>query len=184
MSRSISPASVLALMLGAVACTGDEPNASDRGSGRPVASLSPERAAAAYTSGMRGMFDLGPGLVLLLNPVRLPRSRSAEGADSLPDDIVGALRRLGSIQGFCEPRRGDDARHAPICDHPSAGYIIRVSDIFQGQGDTVRLYVTAERYRPSADTSGFQPPLRLEQRYELTPRGEAWAVARKSRMVR
>jgi hypothetical protein len=181
--RSAAAQVALALLLAALACGDDKGKASDRGGGLPAARLSAARSATAYTTGMRGMFDLGPALVLLLDPGTLPRARRADRGDPLPDEIVRSLRELDSIQGTCQPRRGDE-RHAPICDHSTAGYIIRVSEIFQAPGDTVLLYVTAERFRPSGDTTGFQPPLRLEQRYHLTPKGEGWSVARKSRMVR
>ena len=175
---------VLVIALASGACGSEQEDKSARGGGMPTAALPAARRATAYATGMRGMFDVGPGLVLLLDPALLPRSRTADPSDSAATDLVQALRATGTIQGTCAPRRGTDRRSAPICEAPAAGYIIRVSDIFQGNADTVQLYVTAERYRASRDTSGFQPPLRIEQRYDLTPRGDGWAVARKARLVK
>ncbi|HJU88984.1 MAG TPA: hypothetical protein VJ672_06295 [Gemmatimonadaceae bacterium] len=173
---------VIALSLGA--CSGEPEDKNARGAGLPAADLPIGRRASAYATGMRGMFDVGPGLVLLLDPALLPRSRTAEPEDSATSDLIQALRETRTIQGTCAPRRGTDRRSAPICEASAAGYIIRVSDIFQASGDTVQLYVTAERYRAARDTAGFQPPLRIEQRYDLTPRGDAWSVARKARLVK
>jgi hypothetical protein len=173
-----------ALLLIALACAGGEADGNARGGGLPEADLPLARQASAYATGMRGMFDVGPGLVLLLDPAILPRSRTGQATDSAGADLQQALRATGTIQGTCAPRRGSDRRSAPICAAEAAGYIIRVSHIFQARGDTVQLYVTAERYRASRDTTGFQPPLRIEQRYDLTPRGGEWSVARKARAVR
>lgn len=139
--------------------------------------------AGAYAEALRGAFDVGPGLVLLLDPAMLPRERTAEARDTLDPGVVRALARTGTVQGTCAPEIGDP-RTAPICAATTAGYIVRVSPIFQAAGDTVQLFVTAERYRPSGDTTGFQPPLRIEQRYDLTPARAGWTVARKARLAR
>jgi hypothetical protein len=157
--RRRSPSRPFLLLLVSLACAGDDANAGARGGGLPEADLPLARQASAYATGMRGMFDVGPGLVLLLDPAVLPRSRTAEPTDTVGADLQRALRGTGTIQGTCAPRRGTDRRSAPICNAEATGYIIRLSDIFQAKGDTVQLYVTAERYRASRVSLVFKTTL-------------------------
>jgi hypothetical protein len=175
------PACLLVIVLAASCGREDEgPNA--RGAGLRSAALEPGARGDAYAVALRGAFDLGPGLVLLLDPRILPRSRTAESDDRVTPEVLQAMRTSGAIQGTCQADT-TAANAAPICPAENAGYVVRVSDVFAMQGDTVQLYVTAERYRPSRDTTGFQPPLRLEQRYVLTRQGGRWIVASKERLV-
>jgi hypothetical protein len=165
------------------ACGGEPEGANARGAGLEDATLDVTSRAAAYAEALRGVFDVGPGLVLLLDPALLPRNRSAEPRDTLDPAVVRALARTGTVQGTCAPSLGDP-RTAPICPATMPGYIIRLSPIFQARGDTIQLFVTAERYRATVDTTTFQPPLHIEQRYELVPSRNGWTVARKARLAR
>ena len=181
--RTRRHASRAALALLVAACASErEDDANARGAGLSVASLSDAERAGAYAVALRGAFDVGPGLVLLLDPAVLPRTRGAQAANELPAEVVRVLRATGTIQGTCVPVGGAQ-KSAPICAADSVGYVVRVSDIFRLAGDTVQLYLTAETFRPSRDTTAFQPPLRLEQRYGLVRRGGGWVVAQKERLV-
>lgn len=176
-------ASVGLLALLAGACTSkDAGSSSDRGAGLEVASLPASERASAYAAAVREAFDVGPGLVLLLDPDVLPSARSGKTTHELPADVIRRLRGTGVIQGTCQPRSATE-RRAPICTARSAGYVIRLSDIFRIASDSVQLYLTAERYRPSQDSTRAASPLRLEQRYNLARHGNAWVVATKERLV-
>jgi hypothetical protein len=177
-------ASVGLLALLAGACTSnDAGSSSDRGAGLEVASLPASDRASAYAAAVREAFDVGPGLVLLLDPNVLPSARSGKTTHEVPSDVIRRLRGAGVIQGTCQPHSRTE-RMAPICTARTAGYIVRVSDIFRLATDSVQLYLTAERYRPSRDSTRAASRLRLEQRYSLARHGNAWVVATKERLVR
>jgi hypothetical protein len=167
----------------AMACARERtPLPTDRGAGLPVATLSEADRAAAYAVVLRGTFDIAPGLVLLLDRAILPRGRDEPATDTLSPGVVRALSATGVTQGTCVPASG--ARGvAPICPGAAAGYAVRFSDPYRAGRDTIQVFVTAERFRPSRDTTGRQPPLHLEQRYSLRKRGGRWEVARKDRLV-
>jgi hypothetical protein len=173
---------VLACVLAAACARERTPLPTDRGAGLPVATLSDADRAAAYAVVLRGTFDIAPGLVLLLDRAVLPRGRDEPATDTLSAGLARALAATGVTQGTCVPVSGA-GRVAPICPGAAAGYAVRFSDPYQGGKDTIQVFVTAERFRPSRDTTGRQPPLRLEQRYSLRKRGTRWEVARKDRLV-
>lgn len=127
---------------------------------------------------VRASFDVGPDLVLLLHPRRLPRTAGYEGGDPVPPELVRALLERGVVRGTCEPQR-DAPRNTPRCDVPQAGYIIRGSDVLRVAADTVELYFAAERFGPA---TGQRPEaLRFEKIYQLVGRGAAWRVVREAR---
>ncbi|MGH7718339.1 MAG: hypothetical protein ACREON_05785 [Gemmatimonadaceae bacterium] len=182
--RSLTAAAVrvgLAALI-ALSCSRDDGGPNARGAGLRSVTLPAAQSAQAYGEAMRGAFDVGPGLVLLLDPAILPRARDGEPPGLIPRDVVREMRDIRVIQGTCDPR-GRSEKAAPICAADAAGYIVRVSELYGVAPDSVQLYVTAERYRPASDTSGFQPPLQLEQRYTLARRGDSWRVARKERLL-
>ncbi|HEX6815684.1 MAG TPA: hypothetical protein VF102_08435 [Gemmatimonadaceae bacterium] len=166
------------------ACSGDRGSSpNDRGAGLEVASLTAEQQAAAYAAALGGAFDLGPSLVLLLDPALLPRRRDAAPSDTLPAVVVRALTSRGVIQGSCTVAAASP-RGTPICAAQSAGYKVQFSPVFRLHRDTVQVYLVAERYRPKSDTAGYQPPLQFEQRYALVRSGQRWRVARTERLTR
>ena len=177
--------SLVVVVVAAAAACGREPEGSptDRGAGLAAVELPPSEQAGAYAAALRGAFDLGPGLVLLVNPALLPRGRDEEVADTLAPEVVEALNASRVVQGSCTPSEAVETM-APICPGANAGYVVRFSELFGVGGDTVQLYVTFDSYRPSQDTSAYQAPIRLEQRYELAKRGPAWVVARKERLAK
>jgi|SRR6185312_10503295 len=166
------------------ACSGEQGNASanDRGAGLEVAHLSAEQQAAAYASALSGAFDLGPPLVLLLDPALLPRRRTDQPSDTLPAGVARALSARGVVQGSCAAVV-PATRLAPVCKAQSAGYRVQFSPVFRMRGDTVQIYLVAQRYRPTAETAGYQPPLEFEQRYALVRSGRQWRIVRQERLT-
>ncbi len=166
----------------AAAC-GDEAAESpaSRGYGLGSADMAAQQQAAAYAAALREAFNLEPSLVLLADPLALPRDREAAPSERLADDVLAALRATGTIQGTCEP--ADREVRVPVCDANQAGYVIRFSEPFEVAPDTVQLFLTAGTFRPSRDTMVYQPPFQLEQRYTMARRGNAWTVASKARLT-
>ena len=166
------------------ACSGQDGkgSANDRGAGLEIEKLPAEQQAAAYAAALGGAFDLGPQLVLLLDPAALPRRRGAESSDTIPAAVASALSSRGVIQGSCTAV-APSARDAPICNAQSAGYKVQFSPVFRLARDTAQVYLVAERYRPRSDSTGYQPPLEFEQRYALVRSGRQWRVARSERLT-
>ncbi|GAC1649439.1 MAG: hypothetical protein NVS4B3_06520 [Gemmatimonadaceae bacterium] len=174
----LSPLSTLA----ACASASHDPNLHPRGSGLAAAALPPPELAAAFDASLREAFDVGPDLSLLLNPALLPRAGGYDTATPVADDLSRALMARALFAGSCAPTR-DRARNAPRCDATRAGYAIRVSDAFRMPGDSLRLYLAAERYRSRADSAHYVAPFAFEERYTLVRERGAWIVARKERMM-
>ena len=158
-------------------------DATGRGAGLQPATLSAAEQASAYATALRAAFEIQPNLVLLVDPTLLPSARSGKATRDLPADVIARLRSPGVVQGTCQPTRRD-VRASPVCPAQRAGYVIRVSDIFRLPGDSVQLYLTAERYRAARDTSSYQPPLQFEQRFQLVRRNGGWVVSKQERLVR
>lgn len=175
---------MLAVAISIAACSGhgEASSPNDRGAGLTVETLSADQQAAAYAAALGGAFDLGPPLVLLLDPALLPRRRGTEASDSLPAAVSRALASRGVIQGACAAAPSS-ARDAPICRAQSAGYKVQFSPVFRLARDTAQVYLVAERYRPASDSAGYQPPLQFEQRYALVRSGQRWRIARQERLT-
>lgn len=170
-----------ALLLAALACgpaSSDDANVA-RGRGLKVLPVAPAAEAAMVDAAARASFDVGPGLVLMLHPRRLPRSAGYEGGDAVPAELATALRTRGTVRGTCEPMR-DAPRNTPRCNVREAGYIIRASEPMRAAGDTVQLYFAAERF--GAATGTRPEALRLEKVYQLVGAGESWRVVREARV--
>lgn len=172
----------MCLVLAACGTEGNGSHASDRGAGLKVASLPASQQAAAYGAALRAAFNVGPGLVLLVDPMLLPRARGGSSTQKVPADVVRRLAGSGVTQGTCTPRSGSSGV-PPICPSRMAGYVIQVSSIFRVAPDTVQLYATAERFRPTSDTTHAASPLRFEQRYLLARSGGAWEVVSQERVL-
>jgi hypothetical protein len=175
-------AGYLAIVLAACSGHGRTSSPNDRGAGLTVENLSPDQQAGAYAAALGGAFDLGPQLVLLVDPAVLPRQRGAESSDSLPAAVAKALESRGVIQGSCTDAPSS-SRDAPICHAQSAGYKVQFSPVFRLARDTAQVYLVAERFRPASESSGYQPPLQFEQRYALVRSGQRWRIVRQERLT-
>jgi hypothetical protein len=85
------------------------------------------------------------------------------------------------MRATCVPARRDAAR-APRCSLPAAGYAVRVSDVFRAGGDTLRLFLTAERVQPATDSS-FVKAFAFEGRYLLVATESGWRVVSAARKM-
>ena len=178
---------VLALFLGlaCIACSGRGEGGSGgpaRGSGLAVAALPAGEIASAYDAALHQAFDRGPALSLLLSPALLPRSGGYDTTARVPDTLARALQSTGAFRGICMPNH-DRRKNAPHCDAELPGYAIRVSEAFIMPGDSLRIYLTAERYRGRPDRARYASPLAFEERYTLVRERGGWSVARKERMM-
>jgi hypothetical protein len=158
-------------------------DATGRGAGLQPATLLAAEQSSAYAAALRAAFEIQPNLVLLVDPILLPSAQSGKSRRALPAYVIGLLRSTGVVQGTCRPTVRAP-RTSPVCPAAQAGYVIRVSDIFRLPGDSVQLYVTAERYRAARDTSGYQSPFQFEQRFQLVRRSTGWVVSKQERLVR
>jgi hypothetical protein len=150
-----------------------------RGRGLKPAELTPAAEASIYDAATRAAFDVGPGLVLRAHPRRLSRTEGYDAGDSVPSDLLRALRSRGVVRGTCDPVR-DAPRNTPRCNVPEAGYIVRASDVFRVGGDTVQIYFSAERF--GAATGPRPEALRFEKAYQLVGSGDVWRVIREGRV--
>jgi len=169
---------IAAIFAAACGPAADDSNVA-RGRGLQPANLPPSAEAGIYDAAVRAAFDVGPDLVLRAHPRRLARTEGYDGGDSLPSDLLRALRSRGVVRGSCNPMR-DAPRNTPRCSGPEAGYVIRASDVFRVAGDTVQIYFSAERF--GAATGPRPEALRFEKAYQLVGSGDAWRVIREGRV--
>lgn len=175
-------AACCALLLSAVvACSSGESDDVNiaRGRGLKDAALPVAAQAAIYEQASRAAFNLGPDLILLIHPLELPRTAGYAGGDSVPKDLIAALRKRNVVSGTCTPQR-DDPRNTPRCPVNVPGYIVRASDVLRVSPDTVEIYYSAERF--GAATGQRPEALRFEKIYQLVGSGTNWRVAREARV--
>jgi hypothetical protein len=128
---------------------------------------------------VRASFDVGPDLVLLAHPRRLPRTAGYDGGDAMPAALLQGLRERGVVRGVCEPKH-EAPRDTPRCPGPQAGYVVRTAPVMRVGRDTVQLNFAAEQFAPA---TGARPQaLRFEKIYQLVGNGGAWRVAREARV--
>jgi hypothetical protein len=176
--------SAAAIMFGVIALGCAPEEAGDgyfRGAGLRVAALPVTARVTIYDAAVREAFDVGPGLILLLDSTFLPRERGLEGGRAVQKDLAEALRARGVVKGVCRalPRA---TRGAPVCDAAEPGYIVRFSEIFRVTGDSVQVHLAAERY--NTPTSAALEVMRFEKAYQLVGKGTTWRVARAGRVTR
>jgi hypothetical protein len=180
-SRALALSSAALLFANVIACgdrAGDGPDV--RGNGLRPAAVDDRARASIYDAALRQAFDVDSSLVLLVDPAILPRNGTFTRDAKLNDDVVSALQRAGMTRGTCES--ADDG-HAAKCAAAAPGYVVRFSDIFQAKGDTVRVFVAAQRFRT---TTGIGPAQRFafESAFEIVRQGEkGWRVAREGRRI-
>ena len=180
-SRALAFSSVALLLANVIACGERGTDGPDiRGNGLRAAALDDHARALVYDATLRQAFDVDSSLILLVDPAILPRNGTFARDARLGDDVVGGLRRAGMTRGSCETV--DDGKHSPQCAAEGPGYIVRFSDVYQGRADTVRVFVSGQRFRT---TAGVGPATRFafESGFEVVKQGERWRVAREGRRV-
>lgn len=179
MSIPIRWAAAAALLVALGACA--EKEADDgfvRGPGLKLTQLPVASKVAVYDVALRSAFDLGPGLVLMLDPRFLPRESGLGPGRPMPKPLIDALRQRRVVHGICEPP-AEASRQAPVCEASGPGYIVRFSDVFRMGGDSVQLHIAVERF--NTRTSMQSEILRFEKAFQVVGNGTTWRVARQGR---
>ena len=174
-----SPSFRRALGLAILVACGEDTSKYARGRGLEVAQLSATDHAKIYAAALGGAFDLGPGLSLLVDTAKLSRMSGERPGGALGADVRAALRGTGVTKGECSPQRRAPTR-TPICRADVPGYVVRFSDVFAMNGDSVQTHLLAERYDTPA--TGEHNRFTIEQAYQLVRRNGEWSVVRKARI--
>jgi hypothetical protein len=175
----IALTAVLTLSL-AVGCANDESDIV-RGRGLADVSLPAASRAGVYAAAARAAFDLtDPSLSLLLDRRMLPRTIGLASSGLLSDAIAKDMRSSGVVQGTCEPPL-KGVVGAPRCAAALPGYVLRFSPVFKAAGDTVEVYVFAQKY--DNPKSGYSDPLRFERAYLVVPLSSgAWRAVKEGKI--
>jgi len=180
----INPVRSLAMALIAATASGCAGKEVDdgfvRGPGLKTTQLPVPAKVAIYDAALKSAFDVGPGLVLLLDPRFLPRTTGLGAGSPVPKNLIDALRARKVVAGLCQAPL-ETTREAPRCEVENPGYIVRLSDIFRIRGDSVQVHVAVERYNTS--TSANSEVLRFEKAYQVVGRGTEWQVVRQGRFT-
>ena len=171
----------IAFLAAAAACT--EKPVDDgfvRGPGLKTTQLPVPARVAIYDVALRSAFDVGPGLILMLDPRYLPRTSGLGPGTPVPKPLTDALRQAGIVRGTCTPPAAE-SREAPVCEASGPGYIVRFSDIFRMRGDSVQVHVAVERFNTS--TSAKSEIMRFEKAYQVVGKGTTWRVVRQGRFT-
>jgi hypothetical protein len=181
-TRALAFSSIALLFANMIACAGGEGDGPDiRGSGLRAAAVDDQSRATIYDAALRQAFDVDSSLILLVDPAILPRNGTFARGAKLSDATIQAMHRAGMTRGTCESV--DDGRHAAQCAATGPGYVVRFTDVYQAKGDTVRVFVAAQRFRT---TSGIGPAQRFafESGFEIVKQGpKGWRVAREGRRI-
>ena len=177
---SARPILIGSLSFGLLAGCGGEDSTAVRGRGLTIAPLSTTEQAHVYEAAVRAAFEVDDEtLSLLFDPRQLPRDIGLAVGPRLSDSIGAELRRRGVTKGACEPPL-DSKRGSPRCTAALPGYVVRFSPIFKLRGDSVQVYVYAQKYDNA--TSGNSDRLRFERAYQVVPNGERWRAVREGRV--
>lgn len=167
LSRTLLPAAIAALLLGA--CASGEDDHFLRGHGLRVASMTADARVSVYKGALGAAFDLAdPALTLLLDRRKLARIGGMDAEGKLSGPVENGLRERGIVQGICEPPISA-SRKTPHCTARGPGYIVRFSDVLARGGDSVEVYLAVQKY--DTPTSGASESLRFERAYQLVRRG-------------
>lgn len=170
----VRPTVALMVVVGALcACQHDDPNVV-RGKRLAVATLPADAQARIYEAAARGSFDVD-GTSLLIDRRLLPRAIGLAEGGRLPDSVVAALKRRGTIKGVCEPSL-TETRGTAQCSADLPGYVVRYSPVFAITNDSVQVYVYAQKY--DTHGSGRSETLRFERAYQVVRSGDAWRAVR------
>jgi len=168
---------VLAIL---TACGADDDSNTVRGRGLNVSQLSAIARAHVYEAALRAAFDVDdPSLSLLLDSRELPRGVGLAPGGTIPDTTTSEMRRRGVTKGACQPPL-EGKRGPTRCSAALPGYVVRFSPVFMLRGDSVQVYLYAQKY----DTPGsaVTERLRFERAYQVVRRGDDWRAVREGRV--
>jgi hypothetical protein len=169
-------------MLAAIAVACDRGEVAYRGAGLEVDTLPVSDMVAVYRAALAGSFTLDdPTLTILVDPVFLPRSDGLAGGETMPAELLSALRSSGVAQGVC--RIPVTASPVPLfCQADRPGYVARFSQPFALGGDTVQVHLVVQQY---AIQGGLvEQRLRFERAYYVTRRDATWRAVREARLAK
>lgn len=162
-----------AVLAFASACGGSSSN-DVRGRGLANASLSASAQARVYEAAEHGSFDV-ENTSLLLDRRLLPREVGLAPSGSIAGAVVTEMRSRGAIRGTCQPPLAG-SRGTVRCTATDPGYVVRFSPVFAGPGDTVQVYLYAQKY--DTPRSGHSETLRFERAYQVVKHGAEWQAVR------
>ena len=177
-----SPRSLLRITLVTIlaACASGDEDHYVRGHGLKVASLRPNMRVAVYQAALGAAFELNdPALTLLLDRRVLSRAGGMGEDGRLPGTVESELRNRGVIHGTCEPPI-TSSRKTPQCIARGPGYVVRFSDVLARGGDSVEVYVAAQKY--DTPNNGGTESLRFERAYQLVRKNDSWEPTREARV--
>ncbi|HKO15853.1 MAG TPA: hypothetical protein VJU87_06420, partial [Gemmatimonadaceae bacterium] len=108
-----------------------------------------------------------------------PRTGGMAAGRRLPAALEAALLAGSVLRGTCQPPI-TGSRKTPVCRASGPGYVVRFSDVLRVGGDTVEVYVAAQKYDTPA-TRGTES-LRFERAYQLVGSGSQWRTIREARV--
>ena len=151
-----------------------------RGAGLPVDTLPADDLAAVYRAAIGGAFTLDdPTLSILVDPLFLPRSSGLTGGDTMPQDVIRALRANRVVQGVCKIPL--TASSVPLrCPADRPGYVARLSQPFAMPGDTVQVHLVVQQYAIAGGP--VEQRLRFERAYYVVRTDGAWRAVREARL--
>ncbi|MEX2177446.1 MAG: hypothetical protein WD801_01970 [Gemmatimonadaceae bacterium] len=162
----------------ATAC--GKPQTDYRGAGLSEAPLPLDDVVSIYQTALAASFTLrDPNLSILLDPTLLPRSAGLAGGDSVPAELVAALRGRGLVKGMCRVQE-QKSRIPLVCRAERAGYVARFSEPLALGIDTVQVYLVVQQYSlPGGPTA---ERFRFERAYHVVKTGSSWRAVREGRL--
>jgi hypothetical protein len=151
-----------------------------RGANLGVDSRPVDDLVAIYRATLGGSFRLDdPTLWILGDPTYLPRTQGLAGGDSIPADVLSALRSAGIVKGTC--RMPTAAAKTPlVCPAQRAGYLVRFSEPFKLGADQVQVHLVVQQY--AIPGGRIEQHLRFERAYYVAKDGGKWKAVREARL--
>jgi hypothetical protein len=176
--RTLIPAALIVSAAIASGCAREQVDY--RGAGLPVDTLPVSEVVGIYRATLAGAFRLDdPTLSILVDPVLLPRASGLASGDTMPPDVLAALRRGGLVKGTCKvPVR--NTRAALICRAELAGYAVRFSEPFTLGPDSVQVYLVVQEY--ALPNGPMAERMRFERAFHVARQGSTWRAVREARM--
>lgn len=179
MMRAHRLLTVVLVSAGLVGCTSSRPDAYVRGHDDAIATLPLKDRIQIYQEAIGGAFQVGdPSLYLLLDPRLLPREGGYGDGPAVSQATRNELLKSHIVQGVCQPTGG--GAKVAHCEASLAGYVIRLSDVFQAAHDTMVVNLYVQRY--STPSSAGVGHLRFERIYKLVKHGATWDAVAEGRV--
>ena len=151
-----------------------------RGAGLPADTILLNDQVLVYRAMLWASFPMDdPSLIILADPLLLPRSEGLFGGDAMPSEVLSAMKAMGVVKGTCQlPVR---ATAVPLaCPAERPGYVVRFSEPFRLGRDSLQVHLAAQNYTV---TNGPKiERIRFERAYYLVRTPTGWRAVREARM--